>query len=101
MRWTFLLTVLFSILFFACQEAPPPVIAVPDAKGSMAYDSTLAAELGADDYGMKQYVVARAPATKGDLAKKRLSRDRRFPVFRGCFRKSDDHRGAVCGPGIV
>lgn len=58
MRWTFLLTVLFSILFFACQEAPPPVIAVPDAEGSMAYDSTLAAELGADDYGMKQYVMA-------------------------------------------
>lgn len=58
MKWTHPLLLLIGFSFFACRETPPPVIAVPDTEESMTYDSTLAAELGADDYGMKQYVMA-------------------------------------------
>lgn len=58
MKWTHLLLLLIGVSFLACQETPPPVVAVPEAGASTTYDSTLAAELGADDYGMKQYVMA-------------------------------------------
>ena len=51
----------WALLFTACSEseepAPTAVVTIPEAAPS-SYDSTLASELGADSYGMRQYVMA-------------------------------------------
>ncbi|MCF8369607.1 MAG: YciI family protein [Bacteroidales bacterium] len=67
----------FSILIFliamiACQQ-PKVNIDMADSGGdSFEYDSTMAAKVGADEYGMKQYVMAflkRGPNRPEDSAK--------------------------------
>lgn len=59
MKISALLTFLLIILLAACEPSPAPVIAEAsyDEQPS-GYDSTFAARVGADDYGMKQYVMA-------------------------------------------
>jgi uncharacterized protein YciI len=52
MRKSFLITFIFSFLIFF------PGIKAQDIDESAGYDSTLAQKLGADQYGMKQYVMA-------------------------------------------
>lgn len=53
-----------ALLLAACTDAPVPPApaeapaATPDAATAVAYDSLLAADLGADDYGMRTYVLA-------------------------------------------
>ncbi len=48
---------LISSLFFSCNNKPAS--SQPDKQATVAvFDSTLAKKLGADDYGMHQYVVA-------------------------------------------
>lgn len=52
---------LFSIFFWQCQPVNPPAdMAENPAEESaeITYDSTLAAEVGADEYGMRRYVMA-------------------------------------------
>jgi len=51
-----LITLIFSFLFTFCgQNSPKTSEPAPRVSG---YDSTFAQRLGADDYGMKQYVMA-------------------------------------------
>lgn len=54
------LIILSLIFFFSCGDAAPVQESIPKetSKEVLQYDSLLAAELGADDYGMKQYVMA-------------------------------------------
>lgn len=52
MKKSFLITFLLSILIFF------PNINAQDINNSYGYDSTLAQKLGADEYGMKEYVMA-------------------------------------------
>lgn len=59
MRTFPLLILSLSILFVACETASDAAItAKPDAEHSITYDSAFAERVGADDYGMKQYVMA-------------------------------------------
>ncbi len=62
MKPSILLTIisLFTLLFFTqCQQNPPATATTNEsASDTLAYDSLLAHRLGADDYGMKQYVMA-------------------------------------------
>jgi len=53
------LTLLLSLffLFLACTNESQEETTVPEIP-SVGFDSDLAAEVGADDYGMKQYVMA-------------------------------------------
>jgi len=57
MRSIILLTLIFTIIT-SCNLEPKPQPEVTDELTEVAYDSVLAKELGADDYGMKQYVMA-------------------------------------------
>lgn len=54
-----LLTFLLFVVLVAC-ETPPNVVATeaPELEASTSYDSTFAKRVGADAYGMKQYVMA-------------------------------------------
>ena len=49
-----------SLGVVGCVEEPPQPDDVPDTQGaaSAVFDPDLAAELGADEYGMRQYVIA-------------------------------------------
>lgn len=50
-----------SLLFFSCQpkaQEDPKALAEDAYPTEMTYDSVLAQQLGADDYGMKTYVFA-------------------------------------------
>ena len=60
MKNTFLLltTSILIFLFIACQDNTAPSVDANLVDETITYDSTLAIELGADDYGMKQYVMA-------------------------------------------
>ena len=52
---------IFGLFLMACQESPDSVDVLNNSKTpstETSFDSTLAAKLGADDYGMKQYVMA-------------------------------------------
>lgn len=57
MKALFFLT-LTIILSASCNQSPKPQIEVADESIVMSYDSVLAKKLGADDYGMRQYVMA-------------------------------------------
>ncbi len=51
--------ILVLLLFNACtQQKKVKTDASDTTKNVISYDSTLAADLGADEYGMKQYVMA-------------------------------------------
>ena len=47
-----------SVCFFACEREAPIAVQVPAEEEVMRYDSLLARSLGADDYGMKTYILA-------------------------------------------
>lgn len=57
MQKTILLALLFSLI--ACKASTKITLTeMQEPEPEAAFDSTLAAELGADDYGMSQYVMA-------------------------------------------
>lgn len=59
MKKIFLFTSL--ILIVACQETPPPTASPTEEtmeEPADTYDAALAKELGADEYGMRKYVMA-------------------------------------------
>lgn len=53
-----ILLTLTIILIASCNQSPKPQLEVADESIVMPYDSVLAKKLGADDYGMRQYVMA-------------------------------------------
>ncbi len=60
MRQIRLLVVCFGImiLFVSCQSQDGVQTTVDDYVDAVTFDSTAAAEYGADDYGMRKYVIA-------------------------------------------
>lgn len=95
----------FMVLMMACQPGNQNVAS--DDGGEMVYDSVLAAELGADDYGMSQYVMAflkrgpnapRDSAHGADLQRAHLDNIRKMAeagklVLAGPFMDRGDIRG--------
>ena len=55
---TMRLSLLTALLVLGAGCAPPETDATAVDEQAVSYDSVLAAELGADDYGMRPYVVA-------------------------------------------
>lgn len=53
-----ILLLLLTILFLSCNQYSKPAPDVTGESIEITYDSVLSKELGADDYGMKQYVMA-------------------------------------------
>lgn len=99
-RCYFLSSLFGAILFiFSCQQAPAPEENIEaDTTSEMTYDSSLARQLGADDYGMKKYVMAflkTGPHVEKDSAK-------RAEIMRGHFdnikRMADDGKLVIAGP---
>ena len=103
----YILVLLSLGVLIACQnmkETPGQTTIVTD---EITYDSTLAAQLGADDYGMKQYVMAYLKAgpnrdqdslTAAKLQEAHLSNIRRMAekgklVLAGPFLDNGDVRG--------
>jgi uncharacterized protein YciI len=59
MRIPALLTFLFFVVLVACETPPDNVVTkAPHLETSTTYDPAFATRVGADDYGMKQYVMA-------------------------------------------
>lgn len=55
---TFIFLTLLIIVISSCNQTPKPQQEVEEISSEVTYDSVLAQKLGADDYGMKQYVMA-------------------------------------------
>ena len=55
---TLLLFAVFGFALLACTSKPVPDFYEQIAAANMPYDSVFAAKLGADEYGMKPYVMA-------------------------------------------
>jgi uncharacterized protein YciI len=51
-------SLLLLLLLLACEATPPPEAATAEAEAVDTYDPAYAERLGADDYGMKSYVMA-------------------------------------------
>ncbi|NNC85966.1 MAG: hypothetical protein HKO56_01915 [Bacteroidia bacterium] len=101
-----LLILFFSVLCI-CSCTTPHSETESVELDDLAFDSTLAAQLGADDYGMKKYVIAflkRGPnrsqdsVTRAELQKGHMENigrlaDERILVLAGPFFGDDDLRG--------
>lgn len=96
----FLSLVTISMLFIACEPAIKVDITEKESENpsEMSYDSALAQKLGADEYGMKKYVMAflkTGPYEEKDSVK-------RAELHRGhldnIFRLADEGKLALAGP---
>lgn len=91
--------ILIMIFFLSCQQSPAPEEAIRETDTpEMMYDSALAQQLGADEYGMKKYVMAflkTGPHVETDSAK-------RAEIMRGHFdnikRMADEGKLVIAGP---
>ncbi len=97
-------TLLISGLFLAACVTPSPA---PLANAPVEYDAALAEELGADEYGMKSYVMVvlktgpaeitdedqRNEIFRGHFANIERLADAGILVFAGPFMNADDKRG--------
>jgi len=63
--------IIVAIVLAGCSQTPSPQHSANDPSVELSYDSILAKKLGADDYGMRQYVMAflkRGPNRSQDSA---------------------------------
>lgn len=63
--------IIIAIVLGSCSQSPKPQASTNDHSVDLSYDSILASKLGADDYGMRQYVMAflkRGPNRSQDSA---------------------------------
>lgn len=72
-------------------------VATDDAE-TFAYDSTLAARLGADDYGMKKYVMAFLKAGPNQNQDSAAAAQLQRAHLDNIFRLADEGKLAVAGP---
>jgi uncharacterized protein YciI len=83
----------------ACNgEAKPEANAAEEATTTITYDSTLAAKLGADEYGMKQYVMAFLKEGPNQSLDSAASAQLQRAHLDNIFRMADEGKLAVAGP---
>jgi uncharacterized protein YciI len=88
------------LIFYGCDRKPSGQSEIQAAQKSMksVYDSVLAQQLGADDYGMKMYVMAFLKAgTKRDQDSATVARIQREHLD-NIFRLADEGKLIVAGP---
>jgi len=85
-----------AILLCACAPEAPP------ASETAIYNGALAAELGADDYGMRSYVMG--VLKTGPMDDKITDKDKRAEIFKGHFanmgRLAEEKKLVLAGPFI-
>ena len=93
------LVAIACLFLFACKpEVKVETTSEESASEEFAYDSTLAAKLGADDYGMRKYVMAflkEGPNTDMDSA---TAAQLQRAHLDNIFRMADEGKLAVAGP---
>ena len=83
----------------ACNgEVKPEANAAEEATATIAYDSTLAAKLGADEYGMKQYVMAFLKEGPNQSLDSAAAAQLQRAHLDNIFRMADEGKLAVAGP---
>lgn len=92
-------TTILCALLLACQpEVKVNVDVTSDDPAAITYDSTLAAQLGADEYGMKQYVMAfLKPGPIRDQDSTTAAQLQRAHLD-NIFRLADEGKLALAGP---
>ncbi|MFN3313566.1 MAG: YciI family protein [Hyphomonas sp.] len=88
-----------ALMLAGCATAEPPMAAAPPPEAA-TYDAELAARLGADDYGMRPYVLAILMTGPEDAAI--TDPETRAGLFRGHFvnmqRLNDEGHLVLAGP---
>ena len=92
--------ILFVCLsLIACSGgAKPEANATEEATTTIAYDSTLAAKLGADEYGMRQYVMAFLKEGPNQSLDSAAAAQLQRAHLDNIFRMADEGKLAVAGP---
>ena len=89
----------FVLILFACkQEVKVDVTKDAEESSEMTYDSTLAAKLGADDYGMKKYVMAFLKAGPNQDQDSATAAQLQRAHLDNIFRLADEGKLALAGP---
>lgn len=89
----------FILILCACkQEIKVDVTKDPEESSEMTYDSILAAKLGADDYGMKKYVMAFLKAGPNQDQDSATAAQLQRAHMDNIFRMADEGKLAVAGP---
>ena len=89
----------FILILFACkQEVKVDVTKEVEESAEMTYDSSLAAKLGADDYGMKKYVMAFLKAGPNQDQDSATAAQLQRAHLDNIFRLADEGKLALAGP---
>ena len=90
-----------AIILYACTSSNPPKVKVtvtPDEAETIGFDSTLAKSLGADEYGMKQYVMAFLKAGPNRDQDDSTARELQAAHMANINRMAEEGKLAVAGP---
>lgn len=100
MRSLFPLFVFFISLvtIVSCKQETPAVIEKDDVVSEMSYDSALAHKLGADDYGMKKFVMAFLKAGPNQELDSVQRAELQRAHLDNIFRLADEGKLALAGP---
>jgi len=87
------------LVLFACKpEVKVDVTKEVDESSAIVYDSLLASKLGADDYGMKKYVMAFLKAGPNQDQDSATAAQLQRAHLDNIFRLADEGKLAVAGP---
>ena len=96
---SFAFILFIGLAFVACNtEVKTNVNTTEAANEEIVYDSTLAAKLGADEYGMKQYVMAFLKEGPNKSLDSAASAQLQRAHLDNIFRMADEGKLAVAGP---
>ena len=95
----FSLLALAGLLLLACKpEVSVETKVAADEPETFTYDSTLAAKLGADDYGMRKYVMAFLKAGPNQDQDSATASQLQRAHLENIFRLADEGKLALAGP---
>jgi uncharacterized protein YciI len=90
-----------ATVLYACTSGNPPKVEVsvtPDEEETVGYDSVLAGSLGADEYGMKQYVMAFLKAGPNRDQDDSTARELQAAHMANINRMAEEGKLVVAGP---